>query len=330
MTAIRLLGQRGRAFARRFSRRDEFDVVDDPLLSVADAEPLPEEPVVTDVVVVEPVEKVYKATVTRTVTQTAVVEFTAMEGTDTMTMAQELLETIPPESWVTQPTDSWGYIDQIEEVAEAAAVDDVLDDIDPLDTPEVLSRRRRAMRARRFAGKAAFDVSVDGAYFATYEAETPEDAILAYVHEAGFASVDEAADGLGMAVEDFLASVTATEALVQLEDEAPAEDEDDEEEVPPETMARRRRLGFARRGRRSRRLGRKMSGADAIAEIDIIASEAQAATTAEEASALLERLKQIFIDAGDPDELAAVEAWDSVSGQLLSLMETLPSASGGY
>lgn len=220
--------------ARRFARRDDTALLDPALVSSPEvAEPAL---AVADVVTVEPVEKTYRAVVTRTVTQTALVEFVALEGTDTMTMAQGLLETIPPESWVTQPAESWGYIDTIEEVGAAADVG--ADPTDPLDTPAALSRRRRAL-ARRFARKAAFDVSVDGVLFGTYDAATAEDAILAYVAEAGYATVDEAAGAAGMTVEDFLASVTATEALVALEDEIIAEG--DEDDLPPETLARRRR-----------------------------------------------------------------------------------------
>ena len=228
--SIRLL----RNAARRFARRDDTALLDPALVSSPEvAEPAL---AVADVVTVEPVEKTYRAVVTRTVTQTALVEFVALEGTDTMTMAQGLLETVPPESWVTQPSESWGYIDSIEEVG--AAADVAADPTDPLATPAALSRRRRAL-ARRFARKAAFDVSVDGVLFGTYDAETAEDAILAYVAEAGYATVDEAAAAAGMTAEDFLASVTATEALVALEDETIPED--DEDELPPETLARRRR-----------------------------------------------------------------------------------------
>lgn len=219
--------------ARRFARRDDTALLDPALVSSPEvAEPAL---AVADVVTVEPVEKTYRAVVTRTVTQTALVEFVALEGTDTMTMAQGLLETIPPESWVTQPAESWGYIDTIEEVGAVADVG--ADPADPLAAPDALSRRRRRSLARRFARKAAFDVSVDGVLFGTYDAETAEDAILAYVAEAGYATVDEAAAAAGMTAEDFLASVTATEALVALDDETIPEDD----ELPPETLARRRR-----------------------------------------------------------------------------------------
>lgn len=137
--SYRMLGARAAAtkLARRFSRRDDIALVD-PMTTTAVPEAVVET-VVSDVVPVDPVPKTYRATVTRTVTQTAVVEFTAPEGTDSYTMAQGLLESIPAEHWVTQPADSWGYIDHIEEVGPAEAVEIA----DPLEAPAVLARRAR-------------------------------------------------------------------------------------------------------------------------------------------------------------------------------------------
>jgi hypothetical protein len=333
---IRLLRARG-ALARRFSRRDDVALVDPALALPLDA--VAEDPTlaVADVVAVEPVEKVYRATVSRTVTQTAVVEFAALEGTDTNTLAQGLLETIPPEAWATQPADSWGYIDKIEEVAtvDAAVEGEFIDGEDPL-APATMSRRRRAL-ARRYAGKAAFDVFVDGALFGTYEAETPEDAVLAYVNEAGYATVDEAAAAAGLAIEDFLASVTAAEALVQLEDEVPADDED-EEEVPPATMARRRALGFSRRS--VRRFGRKAAAWEVTAEVDRITAEVNnivgfgsvptGAATYDEAVANLAALQEYLAAASalspSPDDPDAATAQQAVNDLVAWISELIPYA----
>lgn len=56
-----------------------------------------------------------------------------------------------------------------------------------------------------------FRISVN-ATEATFEADTADDAILAYVHEAGYRSIEDAADVCGQSVEEFLSDITVTEA----------------------------------------------------------------------------------------------------------------------
>ncbi len=46
---------------------------------------------------------------------------------------------------------------------------------------------------------------------ASYEAETADGAILSYVRDAGYRSVEEAADVCNQTVEEFLADVIVTE-----------------------------------------------------------------------------------------------------------------------
>jgi len=46
-----------------------------------------------------------------------------------------------------------------------------------------------------------------------YKADTPEAAILAYVTDAGYSSIDDAADVCGQSVEEFLADITVTECV---------------------------------------------------------------------------------------------------------------------
>lgn len=56
-----------------------------------------------------------------------------------------------------------------------------------------------------------FTITVN-AIEASYEAETAEAAIAAYIRDAGYGSVEEAADVCGQSVEDFLADTHVVEA----------------------------------------------------------------------------------------------------------------------
>jgi hypothetical protein len=192
--SYRMLGARAAAtkLARRFSRRDDIALVD-PMTTTAVPEAVVET-VVSDVVPVDPLPKTYRATVTRTVTQTAVVEFTAPEGTDSYTMAQGLLESIPAEHWVTQPADSWGYIDHIEEVGPAAAGDVA----DPLDAPSVLSRRYRR-KSDAGAARAFLDTLGD----ATIVQEAANfGGVSAYIDDLGDIVIVDAAGGERLLTDD--------------------------------------------------------------------------------------------------------------------------------
>jgi len=131
--------------------RDDFA---EPLASPPDAADPALAGVVSAVEPVEPVTKRYRATVTRTVTQTALVEFDAPETADLYTMAEALLAQIPADAWVESPAESWGYIDRIEaveSVADPAAPEELLEDDMDLEggdpeQPEVTAGRSRLAR----------------------------------------------------------------------------------------------------------------------------------------------------------------------------------------
>ena len=50
-----------------------------------------------------------------------------------------------------------------------------------------------------------------GAIQSIYEAETAEAAILAYVNDSGYATVEDAAKALNQSADEFLADITAIE-----------------------------------------------------------------------------------------------------------------------
>ena len=140
----RFLNKRARAI------RDDFVV--DPMSPVDPTiEPVGQADVlVSGVESVEPMTKRYRATVSRTITQTTVVEFDASETADLYTIAEELLPQIPADAWASVPSDSFGYIDKIEE-AESAPVspdaeldDEIVDEEeDPVEPTTTAGRRAR-------------------------------------------------------------------------------------------------------------------------------------------------------------------------------------------
>lgn len=56
----------------------------------------------------------------------------------------------------------------------------------------------------------SYTITANGTTMGTYEGSTRDEAILAYVREAGYASVAEAADALSQTPEMFLADIIAT------------------------------------------------------------------------------------------------------------------------
>lgn len=157
------------AAAPRRSRILREDIAVDPMLAQPAADPAVDPAIAGIVTAVEAVEaqtKRYRATVTRTVTETALVEFDAPETADLYVMAEALLPQIPADAWVESSADSWGYIDRIEPVdvapASEAPVEQTLsddmtpveDEEDPLAPPAAASRHRIGRRRARMTGVA--------------------------------------------------------------------------------------------------------------------------------------------------------------------------------
>lgn len=150
------------SIASRRHRRDEFAPVD-PLLAVDPALDPSLDPAIAEIVstveVVDPMTKRYRATITRTITESAVVEFDALETEDLNAVANALVQALPPDAWVDNAAADYGWIDRIEEVS-VAAVDPALETLDseevPLDdeeeAPVTLGRGRRRRGAGRRAG----------------------------------------------------------------------------------------------------------------------------------------------------------------------------------
>ena len=57
----------------------------------------------------------------------------------------------------------------------------------------------------------SFTITANGADMGTYQASGADAAILAYVQDAGYASVADAADALGTTEEEFLAEIAVSE-----------------------------------------------------------------------------------------------------------------------
>ncbi|ADJ24775.1 hypothetical protein Hden_2980 [Hyphomicrobium denitrificans ATCC 51888] len=145
--------------------RDDLELPDaiDPAIGFED-EPAPatEEPVVQAVTPVDPQVKKYRATITRTVTQSAIVEYEALETQGQYSVAEDLAAQVPAESWTTDAENSWCYIDKLEDLGPASAAtseidtadDDTLetdpaaDEDDEQDALLTAGRNRRGRRAR--------------------------------------------------------------------------------------------------------------------------------------------------------------------------------------
>lgn len=124
----------------------------DPSIDPATAE------ILSTVEVVAPTTKRYRATVTRTITESAVVEFDALETDDLNGLANALVQTLPPEAWVDNAASDYGWIDRIDEVS-PAAVDPALETLNSEDVPpeaeeELLTNAR--CRGRGLGRRAGF------------------------------------------------------------------------------------------------------------------------------------------------------------------------------
>lgn len=231
--------------AARRSRVLREDIAVDPMLApmsdpmtdpLAGVDPAMSD-IVTDVAAVDPTTRRFRATVTRTVTQTALVEFDAPETADLYVMAEALLPQIPVEAWVDSPADSWGFIDRIEPidatpseppspdmVAPDVALSDVLtaEELDPLAVPSALSRHRRRRsrrgvrlvgfranpRKRRFARRRNVRMTADEVTLAVQDILSRGEQIIA-VMPATSAEATAQFDGL-IALEDELLALEAT------------------------------------------------------------------------------------------------------------------------
>lgn len=56
-----------------------------------------------------------------------------------------------------------------------------------------------------------FTITVDGTEMGQYEASSADEAILAYVNDAGYDTVDQAAEVCGQDAEEFLADIQVSE-----------------------------------------------------------------------------------------------------------------------
>lgn len=57
-----------------------------------------------------------------------------------------------------------------------------------------------------------YTISANGMSMGTYSGQTADEAILAYVRAAGYASVEAAAEALGQTVQTFLGDITCVPA----------------------------------------------------------------------------------------------------------------------
>ena len=301
--------------ARRFSRRDDAGLA--PLVDI-DTEPVLEETVVSDVVAVAPEPRRYRATISRTVTQTAVVEFTADEGADTHAMAQDLLDSVAPEAWTTQPAESWGYIDKIEEIDDIAdGADDYaeLDDepiVDPelLEPPAALARRARKMEIEDVEDAA----SVIAGELATLIAGPLETSEVAAARLAALDGLLARAEALAAPPDDaegFEVDAEIAELIAAIEAEI-ASAESLTAPVAPEVLSRRRRVMARRdrRGARARRSRKKSAGAYGF--LETLGSETVAAAAAEAfggdgATAYFDALGDIVVVMASGSEYAVTE-----------------------
>lgn len=157
-------------FSRGVQLRDDavMPPMDDPMAAPLDEpEVTAETPTVQAVTAVQPQMKKFRATICRTVTQSAIVEFEALETQAQYSMSEDLAEQVPAEAWTTDPANSWCYIDKLEDLGAASAAldptapDQILEDDtlspgdgatdDPNDEllpPAAASRRRRAPSRR--------------------------------------------------------------------------------------------------------------------------------------------------------------------------------------
>lgn len=153
---------------RRRHVRDDLATplaIDPALIPAEEALPEAVTEVVSNVEAVAPQTKRYRATVTRTITESCVVEFDALETENLWQIAEALVPQVPADAWIDNPTESYGYIDRIEEVEPAAASepgvgetlnDDLpLDDEDEITAPETAGRKARARLGRRHAPRRA-------------------------------------------------------------------------------------------------------------------------------------------------------------------------------
>jgi hypothetical protein len=65
--------------------------------------------------------------------------------------------------------------------------------------------------ARRGKTMSSYTITANGKTMGTYEGATRDEAILAYVRDAGYASVEDAAETLGQTAEAFLAALVVDE-----------------------------------------------------------------------------------------------------------------------
>lgn len=120
-------------------------------------EPAPAaETAVASVTTVAPQMKRFRATASRTVTQTALVEFDALEGQDPYLIAEDVCAAVPPEQWTTSEADSWCSLSNLQDIGAAGSAADPAA-ADPAAATLSSSRRRGGLRglARRMTADEA-------------------------------------------------------------------------------------------------------------------------------------------------------------------------------
>jgi hypothetical protein len=122
----------------------------------------------------------FKATATRTVTQTALVEFDALEGQDPYMLAEDVCAAVAPEQWSTSESDSWCSLSNVQDIGAAGAAADPAA-ADPAAATLSSSRRRFGARglARRMSAEEATavveEIAAQAEALVEVVAETVED-----------------------------------------------------------------------------------------------------------------------------------------------------------
>jgi hypothetical protein len=113
---------RGVPPSARARRDDVMPPLADPDMAPLDDTPAaPGEPTVQAVTAVQPQMKKFRATICRTVTQSAIVEYEALETQGQYSVAEDLAAQVPADAWTTDPANSWCYIDKLDDLGPASA-----------------------------------------------------------------------------------------------------------------------------------------------------------------------------------------------------------------
>lgn len=175
------LGPVGQRLGRGLSRREE--VAMDPAAALVPAPAPAADATVSAVTTVAPQMKRFRATATRTVTQTALVEFDALEGQDPYMLAEDVCAAVAPEQWTTSESDSWCSLSNLQDIGAAGTADPAAAADPAAPSPALAaSRRRLAGRglSRRMSAEEATaavdEIAAQAAALVEVVAETVDDA----------------------------------------------------------------------------------------------------------------------------------------------------------